>query len=75
MEGIFFGTSCQWKDLIIQFCCKEYLFLSDRNGISFMVNSTVKMEVAPKVMVVGSRWTVVASVPCGGKRELSQRHF
>ena len=40
-----------------------------------MVNSTVKMEVAPKVKVVGSGWTVVASVPCGGIRELSQRHF
>lgn len=45
-----------------------------------MVNSTVEMEVAPKVMVDGSGWTVVASVPCGGReavgiRELNQRHF
>ena len=32
-----------------------------------MVNSTVEMEVAPKVMADGSGWTVVASVPCGGR--------
>ena len=44
-----------------------YLFLPDRNGIPFMVNSTVEMEVAPMVMVDGSGWTVVASVPCGGR--------
>ena len=32
-----------------------------------MVNSTVGREVAPKVKVDGSGWTVVASVPCGGR--------
>ena len=43
-----------------------YLFLPDRNGIPFMVNSTVEMEVAPKVMVDGSGWTV----DCGPLRKV-----